>query len=65
MGLLPMKYEELYRKGKYEKLVKFNLDSCIECGACEYICPSRVPLLESIKKGKEKLRELGGDENGK
>ena len=38
--------------GKIKKLVKLNIDSCIECGACEYACPSRVPLISSIKNGK-------------
>lgn len=59
MGLMPMKFEEMYRKGKYKKLMKLNLDVCIECGACEYSCPSRVPLIKSIKEGKKMLREKG------
>ena len=60
MGLMPMKFEENYRKEQYEKLVTvYHLDNCIECGACEYVCPSRVPLIKSIKEGKEKLRETG------
>lgn len=54
-----MKFEEMYRKGKYKKLMKLNLDVCIECGACEYSCPSRVPLIKSIKEGKKILREKG------
>ena len=58
MGLMPMKFEEMYRKGKYRKLVKLNLDMCIECGACEYSCPSRVPLIKSIKEGKNELRKM-------
>ena len=60
MGLMPMKFAESYRKEQYEKLVTvYHLDNCIECGACEYVCPSRVPLIKSIKEGKEKLREMG------
>ena len=60
MGLMPMKFEENYRKEQYEKLVTvYHLDNCIECGACEYVCPSRVPLIKSIKEGKEKLKEMG------
>ncbi len=60
MGLMPMKFAENYRKEQYDKLVTvYHLDNCIECGACEYVCPSRVPLIKSIKEGKEKLRETG------
>lgn len=58
MHLMPMKFEEIYRVGKYFKLEKYNISNCIECAACEYICPSNVPLIESIKEGKNKLKEL-------
>lgn len=58
MHLMPMKFEENYRKGKYFNLEKYSISSCIECAACEYICPSNVPLIESIKEGKFKLKEL-------
>ncbi len=58
MYLMPMKYEEFYRKRKYSKLKKYNISDCIDCGACEYICPCNVPLLESIHQGKIKLKEL-------
>lgn len=58
MHLMPMKYEEHYRKENYKKLQKYNIDDCIDCGACEYICPCNVPLLESIQKGKTKLKEI-------
>ena len=65
MRLMPMKFEEMYRKENYRNLLKFSINSCIECGACEYICPSRVPLLKSIKKGKEKIRKVEGDKDGR
>ena len=58
MNLMPMKFEEIYRKGKYFNLEKYSISSCIECAACEYICPSNVPLIESIKEGKLKLKQL-------
>lgn len=29
---------------------------CVECGQCEYVCPSRIPLLELMKLGKVSLR---------
>ena len=58
MHLMPMKFEEVFRKKKYFKLEKYSLSSCIECAACEYICPSNVPLIKSIKEGKNKLKQL-------
>lgn len=58
MHLMPMKFEENFRQKKYFNLEKYSISSCIECAACEYICPSNVPLIESIKEGKMKLKEL-------
>lgn len=58
MHLMPMKFEENFRRGKYFNLEKYSISSCIECAACEYICPSNVPLIESIKEGKIKLKQL-------
>lgn len=58
MHLMPMKFEEIYRTGKFFKLEKYQLSNCIECAACEYICPSNVPLIQSIKEGKKKIKEL-------
>ncbi len=58
MNLMPMKFEENYRRGKYFNLEKYSISSCIECAACEYACPSNVPLIESIKEGKIKLKQL-------
>ncbi len=59
MGLLPLYFEKYYSDGKIKKLLRLNIDSYIECGACEYACPSRVPLISSIKNGKAEIRQLG------
>lgn len=58
MHLMPMKFEEIYRKKRYGSLTKYGIAACIECAACEYICPSNVPLIESIKEGKIKLKQM-------
>lgn len=58
MHLMPMMFEENYRSGKYSRLEKYNLSACIECAACEYICPANVPLIQSIKEGKQKLKTV-------
>lgn len=58
MKLMPMKYYELYRKAKYLKLESYDIGDCIECGSCEYICPSNVPLIESILEGKNQLKKI-------
>lgn len=61
MGLIPLEYDRLAKKGKYRQMEKyFSLSSCIKCGSCEYICPSQVPLMEAIFLGLEKGRDSDG-----
>lgn len=61
MRLMPLKFEELVRKGNYAQLNSYGLSNCIECAACEYTCPANVPLISSIKEGKNKLKQLAHD----
>jgi electron transport complex, rnfABCDGE type, C subunit len=61
MNLMPLEFAEFYEKNEYKMMAKANIMSCIECGACEYACPSRVPLIESIKNGKENLIRMEGN----
>ena len=35
--------EDLHLAGRY------GLESCIECGVCTYVCPSHLPLLQSVR----------------
>lgn len=58
MHLMPLKFAELYQKENYNKLNSYSISACIECAACDYICPSDVPLMESIKKGKDELKKI-------
>ena len=30
---------------------------CMECGCCEYICSSKIPLVSKIKAGKKAVKE--------
>ncbi len=46
-------------EGDFEAAAKYgNVSACIECGACEYICPARRPLIQAIRKTKAELRKL-------
>lgn len=58
MYLMPMKYDQFFRQGKYRRLADYDINDCIECGSCEYVCPSNVPLMKSIKEGKQKIKEI-------
>ena len=38
--------------GDVELMKNVNLMDCIECGSCQFTCPSRRPLLDNIRVGK-------------
>ena len=38
-------------------LKKKNIRDCMECGCCEYICSSKIPLVSKIKAGKKAVKE--------
>jgi electron transport complex protein RnfC len=40
---------EAAQKDDPELADTYGLAACIECGICNYVCPSRLPLLEGIR----------------
>jgi electron transport complex protein RnfC len=42
-----------FAQGKeFEKLEQHNLFDCIECGACSWVCPSHIPLVQYYRASK-------------
>lgn len=41
--------------GMWADLEKLNIVDCVECGCCQYICPTKNPLVQLVKVGKEGL----------
>jgi electron transport complex protein RnfC len=39
---------------------KHSVANCIECGCCEYICSSKLPLVQIIKEIKKEMRDKKG-----
>ena len=35
-----------------EALKKLDVMSCIECGMCSYICPSKLDVTEGVRRAK-------------
>ena len=51
--------EELIAEAeKWERTGDYNVNDCIECGCCAYVCPSKRPIVQLIKTAKIKLREI-------
>jgi len=52
LGLLAKNEEYLQMAEKY------NLMDCFECGACSYVCPSHIPLVQYFRLAKKMVRKL-------
>ena len=43
------------------KLREFGLIDCIECGCCDVVCPSHIPLTADFRVAKGRIRELADE----
>jgi electron transport complex protein RnfC len=48
----------LARKERWEAMAEHNLMDCMECGACSFTCPSRIPLVQQFRVAKAQLRRI-------
>ena len=52
MGLEPFLLATCSGKEMWEKVEAEDITSCIECGSCQFTCPSHRPMLDLIRQGK-------------
>ena len=52
MGLEPYLLSKMSAKEDWEGAENNDITSCIECGSCQFTCPSNRPLLDMIRVGK-------------
>jgi electron transport complex protein RnfC len=52
LDLHPISIVEAIEKGKIERAKGLYLTDCFECGICSYVCPSGIPLADTIRKAK-------------
>ena len=57
MSLQPLYLCRFEQAGDLTALRRLNLTDCIECGCCAYVCPGRLPLVESFRAGKRAVKE--------
>ena len=48
-----------------EALKKLQVETCMECGCCAFVCPANRPLIQSNRIAKAKLREAMAKEKAK
>ncbi len=53
MGLEPYLLATCSGKQMWEKVEAEEITSCIECGSCQFTCPSNRPMLDLIRMGKQ------------
>jgi len=57
MGLMPSYTALFSRERKYDLCEKYDVMSCVECGACTYVCPGSVPITHLNRVAKSKINE--------
>lgn len=60
MSLMPVHLSSVSENKDLESLKKYEIMSCIECGSCSFVCPAHRHLLQSIRLGKQYLKEKTG-----
>ena len=57
MRLMPNYIATFSREGKYDLCEEYDVMSCVECGACTYVCPGNVPITQLNRAAKAKINE--------
>jgi electron transport complex protein RnfC len=57
LGLSPTTLFKWIDHQQYEQALAEGLMDCKECGCCGYVCPARLPLVQSMKLGKIMARK--------
>ena len=58
MELKPLYFFKLVGAQDFAACKEYNIMDCMECRCCEYICSSKLPLVNMIKMGKNGVRGL-------
>ncbi|MEE0957779.1 MAG: electron transport complex subunit RsxC [Ruminococcus sp.] len=56
LKLDPRAIAKAYKKNSDEELKQLQVDLCMECGCCGYVCPAKRPLVQTNKLAKAVLR---------
>lgn len=65
MGLEPFLLATASSMHNWEKVEAEGITSCIECGSCQFTCPSHRPILDNIRLGKSTVMGIIRARNAK
>ncbi len=60
--LLPQQLYWFSKGQQHDKATSHNLADCIECGACAWVCPSNIPLVQYFRQEKAEIYALAQEE---
>ena len=52
-GLMPTLLNKYIKYKRYNEVLESGLMYCKECGACAWVCPARIPLVQNFKMAKD------------
>ncbi len=56
MRLFPARVESALNSGRTDNFESLNVNYCMECGSCSYICPASRPLTQIMRIAKAEVR---------
>ncbi len=56
-GLLPQLLLRSALVGAHDTLRQLGVRDCIDCGLCDYVCPSQIPLADRFRHARRRLDE--------
>lgn len=65
MALLPFAIDFSMHKNQSQMFEKLQIDNCIECGACSFVCPAKKHLVQAIRSAKYLKRKSLSQGGGK
>ncbi|MFW5914841.1 MAG: electron transport complex subunit RsxC [Planctomycetota bacterium] len=57
MNLQPNRIWYHVKEGNWARVPELDPEACIECGACDYICASKLPLVSMIQTAKDEMQK--------
>jgi electron transport complex protein RnfC len=64
MGLVPTQLAKFIKFDNLTEAEKWGVLDCVECGCCQYSCPSKIPLVHWIRLGKNRVSSIKRKEGG-
>ena len=64
-GLAPVSISRAFEQGDVEALKELNVNTCMLCGCCSFVCPAARPLVQNNKLAKALLQKEKAKEGAK